>query len=740
MSTGLVRVDNRLRERVGQVRAAASPSAEAAHDPLAGYYISEAEVDRLLAAPELDLPDVDHDRVAGLVESFGLTPFDTDVVLTCLAPEVDRRFGRLYAYLHDDVTRRAPSVDLVLTLWCGDGAARLAGRARLAPGAPLRRHDIMRLDEGGEPRPASMLECALRLDQRVTRHLLDDDDPDSRLAGVIVRSPGGRDSPLDGITRSQLGRADDLVALLSRTGHDVVVHLAGAAGSGRHAIAAEFSRATGRALLVVRCDALARQTDARCAELVGLVAREARLRGAATYWRDADAFEAGDRLDAFADTLADVPGPVFLGGAGDWDGPEPAGRPFVRLALDRPDAAARHRIWSGLLGPPSGEVALSAEDATSPVDNVVTRSRDAVSPMGDVAASPGGLALPLDDSDPPDIAALAAAFRFTPGQIRDAVATAGILAVTRDPRDPKLRQADLEKACRLRSGRGLTRLARHVVTPYGWDDLVLPPARLRQLRELADQVRHRGLVHDTWDFGRVVAPAGGLTVLFAGPPGTGKTMAASVLANALGVDLYAIDLATTVSKYIGETEKNLARVFDAAADSNAILFFDEADALFGRRTQVRDAHDRYANIETSYLLQRIETHPGLVVLATNLRKNMDEAFVRRFRATLEFPAPGEAERLRIWERIWPAAAPRAADVDLAALARAIDLSGGHIRNIVLGGAFLAAADGGVITMAHLLRATRGEYEKLGKIISPGDLAAVAPRHDQGRGAHAHDDS
>ncbi|ADP85030.1 ATP-binding protein [Pseudofrankia inefficax] len=703
----LARVDGRLREQLARVRAPAAATSASADgpDPLAGYYISEAEIEQILAGPGFDLPELDRGRLSRLADAFELTPFDTDVVLTCLAPEIDRRFGRLYAYLHDDVTRRAPSVDLVLTLWCTDGAARLAARARLAPGAPLRRHGLVRLDETGEPRPASMLECALRLDPRLARHLLGDDDPDDRLAAVLVRAepdaPVDTPPPVDATGGLPPDHVEELLALFHRAGPEIVVYLDGPAGSGRAALARAFARALARPLLVARCDGLAGEPPARVAELVRLVGREARLRGAVTCWRDADRLGADDRRAAFAEALADGPGPVLVGGLEPWDGPEPARRPFARLRFDRPDAEARHRLWSAALD------GAALDKAT------------------------------LDETDPPDAAALAAAFRFTAGQIREAVAAGVMLALTRDPAAPRLRQADLATACRTRSGRELAHLARHVVTSYGWDDLVLPPERMAQLRELADQVRHRGLVHDTWAFGRAVAPAGGIIALFAGPPGTGKTMAASVLANALGVDLYAIDLATTVSKYIGETEKNLGRVFEAAADSNAVLFFDEADALFGRRTQVRDAHDRYANIETSYLLQRIETHPGVVILATNLRKNMDEAFVRRFRATLEFPPPGEAERLRIWERIWPSAAPRAADVDLGALARAIDLPGGHIRNIVLGGAFLAAADGGIITMAHLLRATRGEYEKLGKIISPGELTGVAPRHDEGRGARAH---
>jgi SpoVK/Ycf46/Vps4 family AAA+-type ATPase len=238
---------------------------------------------------------------------------------------------------------------------------------------------------------------------------------------------------------------------------------------------------------------------------------------------------------------------------------------------------------------------------------------------------------------------------------------------------------------------------------------------------MADQIRFRGLVHDTWGFADRLASRG-LNLLFAGPPGTGKTMAASVLANSVGVDLYAIDLSATVSKYIGETEKQLERIFAEAQAGQAMLLFDEADALFGKRTSVRDAHDRYANLETSYLLQKLEDHDGTVILATNLRKNMDDAFVRRLHATIDFPLPGPAERLRIWQRCWPPRAPRHPDIDLETLARTVEVSGGNIRNIVLAGAFLAAADGGMIRMGHLVEATRAEYRKLGKLLSEGELS------------------
>jgi SpoVK/Ycf46/Vps4 family AAA+-type ATPase len=194
-------------------------------------------------------------------------------------------------------------------------------------------------------------------------------------------------------------------------------------------------------------------------------------------------------------------------------------------------------------------------------------------------------------------------------------------------------------------------------------------------------------------------------------------MAAEIIAGALGLELYKIDLSTVVSKYIGETEKNLSQVFAEAETSNAILFFDEADALFGKRSEVRDSHDRYANIETGYLLQRMEEYEGVVILATNFRKNMDEAFVRRLHFTVEFPFPNEADRRRIWEGIWPDDTPRDPALELNFMAERFEVSGGNIRNIALAAAFLAADNSGIVDMTQLLRATRREYQKIGKVIS-----------------------
>ncbi len=266
------------------------------------------------------------------------------------------------------------------------------------------------------------------------------------------------------------------------------------------------------------------------------------------------------------------------------------------------------------------------------------------------------------------------------------------------------------RACRVRTRPRLDALAQRLETKVTWADIVLPEDGHRVLQQIADQVAHRTTVYETWGFGDRVTRGLGLSALFAGPSGAGKTMAAEVLANHLRLDLYRIDLSAVVSKYIGETEKNLRRLFDAAEGGGAILFFDEADSLFGKRSEVRDAHDRYANIEVNYLLQRMEAYRGLAVLATNLRSALDSAFLRRLRFIVEFQFPGPGQRRTIWEKAFPVAAPRDG-LDFDRLAR-LQASGGMIRNIALNAAFLAVAANTPITMPHVLAAARTEFQKL----------------------------
>ena len=262
-------------------------------------------------------------------------------------------------------------------------------------------------------------------------------------------------------------------------------------------------------------------------------------------------------------------------------------------------------------------------------------------------------------------------------------------------------------------------LAQRLDPKATWADIVLPSAESKLLRELAAQVRHRSVVYDGWGFRQKMTRGLGINALFAGQSGTGKTMAAEVLANDLRLSLFRVDLSAVVDKYVGETPKNLRKLFDAAESGGAILFFDEADALFGKRSEVKDSHDRYANIEINYLLQRMEAYRGLAILATNLKSALDPAFMRRLRFIVDFPFPGQAERRTIWENVFPPDTPRA-PLDYERLA-GLNLTGGSIHNIALNAAFLAAAAGSAVTMPTVLDAARTEFRKLDKPINEADF-------------------
>jgi SpoVK/Ycf46/Vps4 family AAA+-type ATPase len=315
---------------------------------------------------------------------------------------------------------------------------------------------------------------------------------------------------------------------------------------------------------------------------------------------------------------------------------------------------------------------------------------------------------------------IAAQFRFTRGEIRNAASVARTLALLGGEAGA-LGRGELQAACRAESNPRLLSFGRKVRTRDGWDQLVLPAEPKTQLREIVDYLRHHEAVYTEWGFGERHGLSRGTNVLFSGPSGTGKTMAAAIMAGELGLDLYKIDLSTVVSKYIGETEKNLSRVFKEAETSNAMLFFDEADALFGKRSEVKDSHDRYANIEVNYLLQKMEEHEGIVVLATNFSKNVDEAFLRRLHFAVLFPSPERDERWQIWRQVFPAEAPLGRDLDLEFLARRFKITGGNIKNIALGAAFLAQADGAAIGMRHVILATKREFQKMGKICAKADF-------------------
>jgi hypothetical protein len=317
--------------------------------------------------------------------------------------------------------------------------------------------------------------------------------------------------------------------------------------------------------------------------------------------------------------------------------------------------------------------------------------------------------------DPPDIVgdfAPGLPFRLTPEQAERARAAAELQA-TAMGEPVTLRH--LAAGARAQNASGLERLALRISPKAGFDDLVLPETVFRQLHDIVARVRYRSRVLGEWGMRRAAGKGRGVTALFAGDSGTGKTLSAEVVAGALGLDLYVIDLATVIDKYIGETEKNLDRIFREADRVNGVLLFDEADAIFGKRSEVHDAHDRYANVEVAYLLQRMERFDGIAILTTNLRANLDDAFLRRLDALVDFPTPDEPSRRLLWERHLPGHLLLDDEVDLEFLARAFDLPGGNIRNISVAAAFLAAAEDRLITMVDLIRATAREYRKLGRL-------------------------
>lgn len=712
----LERIDLLIRVQVWQAR-----QLYAGDDLLAGLYISEEEIETLLAEPaglprwataaapvsrpenQAALDQIEAGlarsraesarqginlRLETLARLFQLTPFEVDALLVCLAPELDLRYERLYAYLQDDLSKKRPSIDLILNLLCPSFETKLAHRQRFAPNAPLRQHRLLHLfEDPSQPHPP-LLGQYLKVDERVTSFLLDVDDidhrlrpyarlvtPQTRLAQLLLPS-GFRERLAHLVQATQAGQ----------TG--LTLYFQGPYGVGKQTTAEALCHEVGLNMLVIDGPRLLAGQEPAWDEALTLIEREALLQDSALYWQGFEALLADDqvfRRDALVRFLEHRRGLAFLAGNITW---EPVDsfqqQPFVRVPFSRPDYAGRLQLWSQSL---NGQGPSEA-----------------------------------------DLKALANKFRFSGGQVRDAAATARYLARWRDPDNGRVTAADLYAACRLQSNRRLGALAQKIEPLYTWPDIVLPDDQMDQLAAICSFVKHRARVYHDWGFDRKLSLGKGLNVLFAGPSGTGKTMAAEIIANELGLDLYKIDLSTVVSKYIGETEKNLARVFDEAETSNAILFFDEADALFGKRSEVKDAHDRYANIEISYLLQKMEAYEGVVILATNLRRNLDDAFARRMALTITFPLPEEEDRLAIWQRVWPPETPLAADVDLAFLARQFKFTGGNIKNVALAAAFLAAEEaetGARVGMAHLIRATRQEFQKTGKAVVARDFGKYA---------------
>jgi len=620
-----------------------------------------------------------------LLRTFRLTPFERHCVYLALSAELDGDFARRCGALQPD-GGRLPELELCLQTF----PAAAEARTGLLADWRIRREtmaSIFRSGPGGAAEQTD-LSAGLKLDSRILDFLMDYRSADPELEGCAqLLWPGEDLAPLT----FRAGTLEKLRAYDSAApaGTRLLYCLRGETGSGRRTLARHLCRLRGQALLVVNLAEMARESDrwwlrlrAMCREtairgaVLALTGLETLLGSESPALRE-DGAAPEPRRDAWYGCLsqlleraAQVTDRLVVISSVAWP-PELACGDWQRLEveLEAPDAGQRILLWQNAL---EGE-ALS----------------------GDA-----------------DLSALAVKFALQPAQITAAAEEARRLA--RWDGAEQVSGTALHRACRAQLSHRLGKMASRVNAAYTWDDLILPPEQKERLRNACAQVEYRHRIYDQWGFGKKVAYGQGVSMLFSGPPGTGKTMAAQVIANRLQLELYKVDLSGVLSKYIGETEKQLGAVFDEVKKSQSILFFDEADALFGKRSETKDSHDRYANVQTSYLLQKIEEYDGVVILASNFLQNFDEAFKRRIKFIIDFTLPDQERRELIWRSVLPAELPRGEDLDFDFLARSFELSGSSIKNIAVAAAFLAAEENAPLGMAHLLTAVQTEQNKAGK--------------------------
>lgn len=612
-----------------------------------------------------------------LATCFGLSPAEVDILLIAIGPELDTRYETLYAYLQNDVTRKNPSVNLALDLICRSEDEKIKARQLLSPDAPLIHHRLIELHEESYDRHPTELRQFLRIDPTVTRFLLERQLRQSGAAQLIVT-----EKEIDGLETSEVCRQElkNLADALDKNGTELaIVQMWGGLDAPLKDAAFALSNALHKDVLYAE----SRKLDVDAATLI----RDA------TLWDnllvvdriDIDLHDGEQAKEGQSESLllksvmeSDLT-VVFLRADEQFLKP-PGSAHLWRVKVEPPDFAQRREQW---------QTALAK--------------------------------VPDADAD-----RLADLFTFGGEQIRQAASLAETCATLRDPDHSQCTMDDVLAAVRDLTTPNIERFAVPIEPRYEWKDIVLPAEQMKQLRSLAARVKFRSVVHNKWDFGSKMSRGRGLAAIFTGPPGTGKTCTAEILAKELSLRLFQIDLAAVLDKYIGESEKRLKLIFREAELSQSLLFFDEADALFGKRVEVNEARDHYANMQTNYLLQRIEQYQGVVILATNFLENIDEAFLRRLHCMVRFPFPEQKAREQIWRLQFPDKAPRAGDIDFAFLASHFNLAGANIRNVVLEAAFLAAQEekpeDRIISMNHIIEALRNEYSnKLGKLIMKTDL-------------------
>ncbi len=618
---------------------------------------------------------------------FNLSPFELDVLVLCLLPDVHKKYERILGYLQDDITQKRPTIGFISDVFSSSLESRMQVFRYFFEKTHLFKYEILKQamvrdnDQGISSR-------ALKVDERIIHYLFEVNGPDPLLAPFAtlkmpeVEMNNGR---LDTVEKEGLQGIIKRYLKAKGERRKLFINLSGNDEGGKRFTAGALCREAGLALLIVDL-AEVMKTQSPIDTLLKTIFREGILQPAAIYFEGIEHLSSeDDKSQTFKKTFFKIANELswitFFGGAYNQLAKESTLNQniFINSVHHAPDSYARRDIWKDVLDKES----INVTDT--------------------------------------DLHSLASKFRFTGGQIVDAVSSTKNIAWPKNGSSGNITIESLYEGCRLQSNHKLSAMAQRVTSNYTWGDIILTAERLAYLKEISNYIKYKDVVYDRWGFNKKLFLGKGLNILFSGPSGTGKTMAAGVIASDLGLELYKIDLSFVVSKYIGETEKNLSKVFKDAETSNAILFFDEADALFGKRSEIKDAHDRYANIEVNYLLQKMEEHEGMVIMATNLSKNIDMAFLRRMQFVVEFPFPDEREREHIWRGVFPESAPMASDIDYRFLSDRLKITGGTIKNIALNSAFYAAKESSAIGMSHVMLAAKREFVKTGKSFLKSDL-------------------
>ena len=592
---------------------------------------------------------------------FKLTPFECKILLLCAGMELDVQFNKKILSLNGGNSTSQPTFSLALAVF------KDIHWDAITPMASLRYWHLVELSNG-----IHITKNTLRIDEQILHYLTGASSFDERLIGIF--EPIFEDGKL---VSSQELIADNIrqaYSVQSNLSTLPIVHLTGDDKSGKIAIAYAASSALGYRRLYHLSINNFPTTNKEVAELARLWNREAALNAWAVYF-DNSVLGLNDkvRLQLITNFIENIQGMFIMGST---ELTTEFKRPKIEFKVNKPTPDEQVNRWERNLSETSRNINTELEEVVSQF-NLSTKTIDSISLE---VASKHFMDKPIEKT-----------------------------ALVKD----------IWRACSASTRPKINELAQRIELVSTWDNLVLPEVQKQALKEIAMQVRHRKTVYRDWGFAKMGVRGLGISALFTGESGTGKTMASEVLANDLQLDLYKIDLSQVVNKYIGETEKNLCRIFDAAEEGGIILLFDESDALFGKRSDVKDSHDRHSNIEVSYLLQRMESYSGLAVLTTNMKSAMDKAFLRRLRFVVNFPFPDMNQRLGIWEGIFPTDMPQEG-IDFTKLAK-LNIAGGNIRNIALNAAFIAAEEGKPVNMTFLLQAVRGEYNKLEKSLSPNEV-------------------